>query len=163
MESCAVGTLTGGRWGFVPLAGGGFGEVGAQKKIKSRYRTAKALFVIGAGGFLWGLTTLYTAWNSRSWPTADGKISYSNARTGGRNHRLLLWYEYNVRGTRYIAENYRVGGNSSPFKDVIKAAAGRYPVGRNVTVYYTIRRTRPKPCSSPACGTATSFLPGSDS
>jgi hypothetical protein len=29
-----------------------------------------------------------------------------------------------------------VGGNRSPFKDTVKAAAERYPVGRTVKVYY---------------------------
>jgi uncharacterized protein DUF3592 len=136
--------------------------VGARKKINPRYGTAKVILVIRAGAFLWGLNTLYAGWSSRSWPTADGKIFYSSARTGGRNYRRQLWYEYNVRGTRYVAENYRVGGNRSPFKDTVKEAAERYPVGHTVKVYYNPSNPS-EAVLEPGLCTATSFLPGSES
>jgi len=48
----------------------------------------------------------------------------------------LLWYEYHVDKQRYLASNYRNGGNGTPFSRVAEAAGKRYPVGRTVSVYY---------------------------
>jgi hypothetical protein len=111
-------------------------EVNAQATTKSRYRTAKVFFIIGTLILLYGANTLYTGWRSPHWPTTDGKILYSATRNAGRNYGAQLWYEYYVQGTRYVAEDYRVGGNSSPFQDVARAAVIRYPVGGAVKVYY---------------------------
>lgn len=107
-----------------------------QQGRKRWFSTAQILFVIGAGLFLYGANTLATAWRSPSWPIADGKIFHSSTRVAPGGHRAQLWYEYHVNGTRYVAENFRVGGNTSPFEDVAKGAAARYPNGRAVKVYY---------------------------
>ncbi len=108
---------------------------GIPEQRRPRYRVAKVLGVIGAAIFLFGAWYVYQGLASASWPAADGKILYSRARTG-RSAETLLWYEYHVDGRRYLASNYRNGGNGTPFDDVAKEAAKRYPVGRTVTVYY---------------------------
>jgi hypothetical protein len=101
-------------------------------KQPRRSKTATALVVIGSLVLLYGLPTLCRGWSSLNWPTADGKVLSSTARSTGRNHLTLLWYEYYVQQTRYVGSEYRVGGNGTPFKDVAVAAAARYPVGRSV-------------------------------
>lgn len=104
-----------------------------QQVRKRRFSTATVLFLIGTGLILYGGNTLATAWRSSSWPTTEGKITYSALRSEGAPG---LWYEYRVQGTRYVAEFYRVGGNATPFASVAKAASERYPEGRAVKVYY---------------------------
>jgi hypothetical protein len=101
----------------------------------ARYRTAKWLLAIGCVVLLFGVRELYRGWSSLSWSTVQGKVLYSSARRGPSS-RTSLWYEYYVGKTRYVADQYRTGGNATPFDDVAIAAARRYPVGRLVTVYY---------------------------
>ena len=67
--------------------------------------------------------------------TREGRIVYSHAR-GTRRPETLLWYEYWVGKQRYLASQYRNGGNGTPFLEVAESAAKRYPVGRSVSVYY---------------------------
>lgn len=105
-----------------------------QQGRQRRFGTAQILLIIGLGIFLYGANTLVTAWRSVTWPTTDGKISYSALHRG--RTVTQLWYEYHVQGVRYVAENYRVGGNATPFEDVATAAAQRYPAGRVVKVFY---------------------------
>jgi hypothetical protein len=66
----------------------------------------------------------------------------------------LLWYEYHVDKQRYLASNYRNGGNGTPFSSVAEAAGKRYPVGRTVSVYYN-PKTRKLPSSNQVYGGAT--------
>jgi hypothetical protein len=102
---------------------------------RPRYLVARVLAIAGLGLFLVGVYYVYQGISSVAWPTAEGTITYSHARTG-RNSETLLWYEYQVDGQRYVANNYRNGGNVSPSMTVVQEAAKRYPVGRKVTVHY---------------------------
>jgi hypothetical protein len=101
-----------------------------------RHGLANFLLFAGLALLLYGSNTLYTAYSSLSWPTADGKVLTSQARSAGNTHRNLLWYEYQVQGVRHLSENYHTGGNSTPFKDKAIEVAKRYPVGRLVKVFY---------------------------
>lgn len=108
-------------------------QPGEQPVRKQRFSTATVLFVIGAGLFLYGANTLAIAWRSTAWPTVDGKVFHAS-----KSARLaVLWYEYHVQGTRYVAENLRVSeGNWMPSDDAAKDVARRYPAGTVVKVYY---------------------------
>jgi hypothetical protein len=103
--------------------------------VRPRYWLAKVLAVMGLALFLVGAFNLYRGINSSGWPSVEGRIVYSHAR-GGPQPETLLWYEYYVDNRRYVASNYRNGGNVTPFLNVADAAAKRYPVGRAVPVYY---------------------------
>jgi len=100
-----------------------------------RYRTAKILAAVSALLFLLGARYVYQGVSSTAWPVTDGRIIYSRVRSGG-HYETLLWYEYYVGKQRYVAGNYRAGGNSTPFQDVAKSAAKRYSKGQAVRVYY---------------------------
>ena len=102
------------------------------------YRLAKILGFTGAALFLLGAFWVYHGISSTQWPSVEGRILYSHGR-GARTPETLLWYEYYVANRRYLASDYRNGGNVTPFEHVAKAAAKRYPVGRAVTVYYNPR------------------------
>ena len=105
---------------------------------RPRYGLARVLALTGVALFLFGAFYLYQGISSMQWPAAEGRIVYSHAR-GGRHPETLLWYEYYVEKRRYLASNYRNGGNVTPFLDVAEAATNRYPVGRAVRVYYNPR------------------------
>jgi hypothetical protein len=105
---------------------------------RRRHRVAKAL--AGAGALLWlaGGYYLYHGTSSAMWPSVQGRILYSHARMA-RNPEALMWYEYTVDGRRYLGSNYRNGGNVSVLGSTAQAVAKRYPVGRNVAVFYNPR------------------------
>jgi len=104
-------------------------------QAKPRYGVAKVLAVLGILTGLYGANLLYTGWSSAQWPTAPGKMLYSQAHEG-RNAGTTMWYEYVVDGKRYVTGQYRTGGNGTPFDSEARDVAKRYPVGREVTVYY---------------------------
>jgi hypothetical protein len=103
--------------------------------VRPRYRLAITLAVIAVGLLLLGGVSIYQGISSETWPTVEGRIFYSHARSG-RNAETLLWYEYYVENQRHLAQNYRNGGNGTPFRSVAEDAAKRYPEGLKVTVYY---------------------------
>ena len=103
-----------------------------------RYRWAKILALAGVALFLLGAFYLYQGISSTRWPSVQGRVLYSHAR-GGTHPETLLWYEYSVGNRRFVASDYRNGGNATPFLTVAEAAAKRYPVGRDVPVYYNPR------------------------
>ena len=103
--------------------------------VRPRYGLAKILAFAGVALFLFGAYYLYKGISSMQWPSVQGRILYSHAR-GGRHPEALLWYEYTVDARRYLASDYRNGGNATPFLGVAEEAAKRYPVGRSVPVYY---------------------------
>ena len=124
--------------GLLPLGAGlllmlaGVGEPAKTERAPKRRWTAKVLAVTGGALMLFGARDVYQGLSSLRWPQAEGRILYSSARMD----ETLLWYEYHVANTRYLAGKYRTGGNSTPFRDVAEAAAKRYPAGRAVKVHY---------------------------
>ena len=108
---------------------------GLPMAVRPRYGLAKVLAFAGAALLLLGAYYLYQGIISMQWRSVEGRILYSHAR-GGPNPETLLWYEYHVNDRRYLASNYRNGGNATPFLNVAEEAAKRYPQGRVVAVYY---------------------------
>ena len=102
---------------------------------RPRSRLATGLACLGWAVLLFGAWQIYRGIASTSWPAADGRVVYSHARTGSA-YETMLWYEYFLDGRRYLASNYRNGGNASPLRSVAESAAKRYPEGRAVKVYY---------------------------
>ena len=102
---------------------------------RRRSRLATVLACLGWAVLLFGAWQIYRGIASTSWPAADGRVVYSHARTGSA-YETMLWYEYFIDQRRYLASNYRNGGNASPFRSVAENAAKRYPEGRAVKVYY---------------------------
>jgi hypothetical protein len=102
---------------------------------RPKYGLAKILLFSAVALFVLGAFYLYKGVSSTQWPAVEGKMLYSHAR-GGRHPETLLWYEYYVESRRYLASNYRNGGNVTPFRKVAEAAADRYPAGSTVRVFY---------------------------
>jgi hypothetical protein len=102
---------------------------------RPRYRLAKIFAVTGVALSFLGAYYVYHGISSTQWPSVEGRIVYSHAR-GGQHPETLLWYEYYVQNRRYLASNYRNGGNFTPSLAGAEAAAKRYPVGAVVPVFY---------------------------
>lgn len=121
--------------GEVPKDDPAYTTSAAPELERPRSLLATGLALSGLALFLFGAYNLYRGNSSVRWPSVEGRILYSRARIGP-HPETLLWYEYRVDNQRYVASNYRNGGNVTPFDSVAKAAAKRYPVGRTVPVYY---------------------------
>jgi hypothetical protein len=121
--------------GEVPKDDPAYTTPAAPELDRPRSLLATGLALSGMALFLFGAYNLYLGNSSVRWPSVEGRILYSHARTGP-HPETLLWYEYHVGNQRYVASNYRNGGNITPFDSVATAAAKRYPVGRTMPVYY---------------------------
>lgn len=98
-----------------------------------------------------GLRSEFRAWQSRDWPTVEGKVLESKVETHQRSHtisdggkakeplhRLRLRYQYTPPGTRYrIGTRVSFGDNGSTERHEVEVLAARYPVGAPVTVHYS--------------------------
>jgi hypothetical protein len=102
---------------------------------RPRYGLAMVLALTGMALLVLGAFYLYQGISSLQWPAVEGRIVYAHAR-GGSHAETLLWYEYYVENRRYMASNYRNGGNVTPFLSVAESAAKRYPEGSVVRVSY---------------------------
>jgi hypothetical protein len=79
---------------------------------------------------------------SRTWPSTTGKIAKSRVElAGGRDmatveHRII--YEYQVGGRQYQCDQIHPGDKffEMASKEETYDLVDRYPVGRDVTVYY---------------------------
>lgn len=99
--------------------------------------------LIAAIGFVFlivGAWNLREDFSSQSWPTAEGRITQSEAssflRKRKHEYRVKLNYEYTVSGVPY--QGTRIGSAGSRYKT--KAAADQalapYPSGKTVPVHY---------------------------
>jgi hypothetical protein len=102
---------------------------------RPRNLLGKILAASGIALIVLGAVQIYRGMSSTLWPAVQGKILYSHVRSRP-NPETLLWYEYYVGEQRYLASDYRQGGNVTPFQSTAEAAAKRYPAGRVVSVYY---------------------------
>jgi hypothetical protein len=96
---------------------------------------------IGAGPSLWGWSILRNARASAAWPTAEGivtrsEVTHSTDADGDDTYRPEVTYEYSVQNRSY--ENYTIkfGENSYSSQRQAEEIGARYPLGRQVAVYY---------------------------
>lgn len=117
-----------------------------------------APFVTAAAGFgllvlLFALSFTSYVWKVSRWPTTTGRIVSSGAdayedwrdrlaRSYPRTfHKAAVVYRYEVNGREYLGDRVRLGvvvSATSP--GVARRLAAKYPVGREVTVYYDPQR-----------------------
>ncbi len=99
----------------------------------------------GIGGLVYLSSAQKKARESRSWPTVKGRITQCDVvRKGGTTgrgvsnvrHEIELTYSYAVDGKKYRGHRIQVFRVSHKLKDDAQRHADRYPVGKEVTVYY---------------------------
>ena len=76
------------------------------------------------------------AQRTRRWPTVAGRILRSDIR----DRRASIRYEYVVQGERHEASEIAVGEWPYQTRHTASRRVERYPVGRQVTVYYDAGR-----------------------
>ncbi|MEA3437391.1 MAG: DUF3592 domain-containing protein, partial [Thermodesulfobacteriota bacterium] len=114
-----------------------------------------AIAMIAGGIFLiiWGSNELKDAYQSRSWPSTQGKITSSyikkqvNKKSGTNrtttSFSAKVHYRYMVEGTTYSGDMICFGGTYSGGKrSLAKKVADSYPKGKKVTVYYDLENPK---------------------
>jgi hypothetical protein len=100
------------------------------------------LSVVGFGvAFFLGKPILDTAKESRNWPSAPGVITHSSVgrerNNGSTMYSADIAYRFKVNDQDYVGNNITHGGNwSSSRPGSAKRTTARYPVGKDVDVYY---------------------------
>jgi len=97
--------------------------------------------LIGLGIGLGGLYMIIYAFRSRNWSTTKGTVHISEirkweAKPGGTQHQAKVTYTYRVDGVHYESSQISHSGNPSGIKWLASRIVNRYPVGKEVTVYY---------------------------
>ncbi len=104
-------------------------------------------------GFIFALVGLYfvgqavlgivRAVKSRNWYTVDGVITASDVKvdvgsgsSSQASYTPAIEYEYEVRGTRYTADNVNFSRFQTPSPTAAARTVRKYPVGEQVTVYH---------------------------
>ena len=108
-----------------------------------------AFLAAGIGLAAWGFMNLSTAMESKSWPTADGKIvsskvvkkteSYTDSNRRRKTRTLYeaqVRYDYKVGGRSLIGGRITMADSSSSSESRAKKISKRYPPGSACTVYY---------------------------
>jgi hypothetical protein len=96
---------------------------------------------VGIGLGIWGWNVLTDARASESWPTTEGQVissevDHSSDAEGGDSYQPQISYRYEVDDQTYEADRIRFGQNSYSSSRQAEAEANRYPVGRQVEVFY---------------------------
>ncbi|MDX1944912.1 MAG: DUF3592 domain-containing protein [Pirellulaceae bacterium] len=105
------------------------------------------IIAVGVGGlftFYLGLPMYFRAKASTEWPTVPGRIQVSEVKQttekGKTKYSASLQFSYDVKGKNYeSAYIWPSGGYSSNSKTNHRAIVERYPVGKEVKVYYDPR------------------------
>ncbi|URA10322.1 DUF3592 domain-containing protein [Thermospira aquatica] len=109
------------------------------------------IFIIGIGALLivLGLNTLFKAFSTYFWSSTQGKILVSQVGFVDRFKRendsfyFDISYEYSVDGKLYTNSKVFLGQYGSSISNWIQKVVDRYPVGKEVSVYYN-PKTRKK-------------------
>jgi hypothetical protein len=105
------------------------------------------LLVIIVTGLIFGLRALrdgtsdvVVALTARQWPTTSGVIEQSNVVEDQNDDTLLhtptVRYSYEVAGTHYTGTTVVPGQGSTNAASIAQRTVDRYPVGKQVQVYY---------------------------
>lgn len=97
-------------------------------------------FVAGIGITYWGSQILGNANKSVEWPTAMGRVIFSDVREDsdedGASYHADVSYEYVVNDREYLSDQVSFGQYGSSNYSHAAEIVRRYPVGERVTVYY---------------------------
>ncbi len=82
---------------------------------------------------------------SQAWPATNGQIKAAqvieDSNPEGSTYAADIQYTYQIGGQEYIGKNIAIGGEGSSLSaKTVKDQVARYPVGKQVTVYYNPAR-----------------------
>lgn len=90
----------------------------------------------------WGIPTARNAMESKDWPSTDGWITISDvsknydSEDDGFTYGAKVMYSYTVNGMTYLGGTVAFGDYSSSDQTHASDIVSRYPIGKNVKVYY---------------------------
>lgn len=93
----------------------------------------------GMGVFVWGSSVVYHSYLSSSWPTVEGQIVQSTLRETNVDLPKKypdIRYSYVIYGQVYESRQIRLAQHVNMSSNEATALVERYPVGRQVVVYY---------------------------
>ncbi len=99
------------------------------------------LLFFGIAALLWGTIATGQAFNSLSWPTADGNITSAQVTKGTDSHNTTMYraeviYSYQVKDQTFTASKVSFGDYSSSDPSDAEQVVSRYPAGTAVKVHY---------------------------
>ena len=101
--------------------------------------------IVGTVAFAYGIFCLFRMFSSRNWASAGGRIVTSHksltSTDAGTMADAEIEYEYEVEGKQYRSRVVKSGGDASSStwergRTEVDKVLARYPIGREVTVYY---------------------------
>lgn len=109
-----------------------------------------------------GVPMVREAKASTNWPTVEGVVSVSKVKSQRRDNKTMyshhIEYKYEVAGQPFEGDRVWVGATgSSSMRSFADKAVARYPVGKQVEVYYNPEE--PGSCVLEPGATWTSYLP----
>lgn len=90
----------------------------------------------------WGIPTARNAMESKNWPSADGRITISDVSEnydsddGSITYTAKVAYNYSVNSLPYTGSTVAFGDYGSSDPSHAGGIVSRYPVEKNVKVYY---------------------------
>ncbi len=95
---------------------------------------------VGIGLLAWGVISYRTALESRSWPTTDGVVTYSEVYTSsdsdGTTYGATVNYRYTVNDQSYNGDKISLTDYSSSSRGRAEDLVEQYRPDTRVTVYY---------------------------
>jgi hypothetical protein len=103
----------------------------------------------GALALFVGARNCVRAYESINWPTTRGivqtsSVEYRSGTKGGGTYHAHVLYNYNLNGTAFSRDRVAYGDYGSSNPSHAQEIVNRYPVGKNVTIYYM--PSRPEEC-----------------
>jgi hypothetical protein len=99
--------------------------------------------VIGIGLLFYGGHMLHKSWESSSWPSTEGVIRTSDAKSGtkGKNkdtsYTLEVTYDYAVRERSFTGSKIGMYPMTWNSESCLEPQQAKYRVGRKVSVFYS--------------------------
>ncbi|HOV91443.1 MAG TPA: DUF3592 domain-containing protein [Syntrophorhabdaceae bacterium] len=118
---------------------------------RAKGRNWMLLFVLGGLVVLvYGISLIYEAISSYTWPVCKGKIITSevslrkNIKGGSidKTYTAHVIYEYNVNDILFTNDRIFWGQYNSGIKSLMQNIVDKYPVGKEVSVYYDPRKPK---------------------
>lgn len=99
------------------------------------------IFFFGIAALLWGAIATGQAFDSLSWPTAEGVITSDQVTEGTDSDNTTMYsaeviYSYQVNGQTFTGSKVSFGDYSSSSPSDAEEVVNRYPAGKAVKVHY---------------------------
>ena len=97
--------------------------------------------LVGAITLYFGFQNVIRSKQSTEWPTVKGvvkhsSVDYSRSDKGSGTYQANVQYEFTIDGTEYVGDEVAYGDFGSSDSSRAHKISRKYPVGKEVTVFY---------------------------